>query len=165
MINENEYKLLSGLKDSPLIDEVKYYYELKTFFKDELVAYNITGETPTATIYNGFLLTPKGERAIEEYENFQKTTQRELETVSIARESNDIAKAANKLSEESNHIAKKANRLSKNSNILSIIAIIVSVVCCVITAIATIHSGKSCSRKAQEQFVDFNQHNLFIINK
>lgn len=59
--------------------------------------------------YDGFEITQNGIRAIEEYETFIKTEQRDNETLKIA-------KQANELSTESNHIAKSANKNKFYSN-------------------------------------------------
>jgi len=136
MINEKEYNLLNGLKNSPLIDELKFYYELQTFFKDEFITYNRTDETPTAIIYNGFLLTPKGERAIEEYENFLQSVERDKETVNIAHEANDIAKEANTISQQSNTIARHSKNLSVGAIIVSIVSALATIAGIIVSALS-----------------------------
>lgn len=129
MITEKEYILLIGLKTSPLIDETQYYYEIKTFLKDKFISYNIIEETPTSKIYNGYILTPIGERAIKEYEDYLQSIERDKASVKLAHEANDIAKEANNISTK----AKNWSAWAVGISILSFVAAVVSIIVNIVT--------------------------------
>lgn len=118
MISKSEYEVLTILSQGPEIDEEKYFDELQTLLSEKLIRHNVTGQTFNAIKYHGFLITPKGQRAFEEYKNFLENQILESEAIKLAEESNKIAK-------ESNNIANCANKKSHNANVLSLIAIVI----------------------------------------
>ena len=154
MISKKEYNLLVGLRESPHIDENQYRQEINLFLKEKFIYYNIIKVPYQNNIYEGYILLPQGERAIEEYEEAMNAHAKRDETVTLAKEANELSKT-------SNDIAREANRLSKRSNRLSIAAIIISVFCCIATVVATIISGSSCSREVKQHFVNCSQHHFF----
>lgn len=128
MINKIEFEIIKSLLLSPDIDEIKYNTEISSLLKDKLVRYNITGETRTKILYNGYAVTSHGLRAYEEYIAFTESQSREIETVKVAKEANDIAERANALSEKANNIASSSKTLSRRAIVVSIIATIISVI-------------------------------------
>ena len=126
MISSNEYNVLISLSSAPEIDEQCYREELKTLIREKLISYNITGETYSQILYRGFLVTPLGKRAIQEYESFLQSKHREETTLKLAQEANFIAKEANDLSKEANNLSNQANRTSNKATIFSGWAFVVS---------------------------------------
>lgn len=113
MINTTEYKILTSLKENPTsINEQQFYNELITLLKEKMIDYNVVGETKNNFLYNGFIITSKGYREIENYENLKKQQKIEEEAL--------------KTSKEANNIANKARRISLASIIISILSIVVS---------------------------------------
>lgn len=123
MISKSEFDVLTMLKQNPQIDEITYHNQLRTLFNDKLIEYNITGENQKTIFYHGFNVTPKGNRAYEEYLNFLKAEDRETETLNLAKEANEISKIANKR--------------AHNANVVSIIALIGSLLISIIGIIAS----------------------------
>ena len=121
MISSDEYNILKSLKQSPEIDENRYYNEIRNLLSLKMIEYNVTGETERNILYNGFIVTPMGEAAIEEYERMLKNEKREDETLKVAHEANDISRHSNKL--------------SKLAVALSIVAIVVSIVGIIVGAV------------------------------
>ena len=80
MINKKEYTLLKLLSKGNNSENEKYYCEIKNLLEEQMISYNITGETCTSILYDGFLVTALGFRAIEEYENFIDKENREKQT-------------------------------------------------------------------------------------
>ena len=128
MINKIEYEIIKSLRLTPEIDEIKFRDEISALLKDKLIRYNITGETRTRILYNGYTVTPQGIQAYEEYLAFIESQSREIETVKTAKEANDIAKKANALSEKANIIASGSKTLSKWAIGVSIIAALIAIV-------------------------------------
>ncbi|MDR1905377.1 MAG: hypothetical protein LBQ27_00465 [Clostridiales bacterium] len=91
-----------------------------------LIACDKTAEIGYKTIYHSVEITPKGKKAVEDYDKIEKELDLLISADEIAKKSNDIAVDANNLS-------KKANKRSFWSNILSLIAVIVSIVAILIT--------------------------------
>ena len=128
MINKIEYEIIKSLLLAPDIDEIKFNDEISSLLKDKFIRYNVTGETSTRILYNGYVVTPQGLRAYEEYIAFIESQSREIETVKTAKEANDIAERANALSEKANNIASSSKTLSRRAIVVSIIATIISVI-------------------------------------
>lgn len=121
MISKSEYQILKSLKQSPEIDENRYYGELSNLLRLKMIDYNVTGETESNVLYNGFIVTAVGNAAIEEYERMLENEKREEETLKVAHEANDISRHSNKQ--------------SKLAIILSIVAIAVSVIGIIVNAV------------------------------
>ena len=122
MISKSEYDVLCALLKSRKIDLEKNVTELDALKRDKLIRlHNVMFKNINNVLdfgYDGFEVTQNGKRAVEEYETFIKTEERDKATLSVA-------KKANELSAESNNIAKSANQKSRNANILSLFAIII----------------------------------------
>lgn len=82
MISEREYKLLIAIKETPIVDENEFWDDLQALLKDKLIKHNYTRSTPNALIYDGYLLTPLGDRAIEDFKRLQ-TTRKQQKSNSI----------------------------------------------------------------------------------
>lgn len=128
MISKKEFDVLQFLLSSPNIDESKYGVELSSLRADKLIIFNITKSTHDKLIYEGFLITPKGQRAYEEYLAFMKSQSLDTETLKAAKEANEISKQANTLSEKANDIAKDSKTLSKWAIGVSIFAAVIAIV-------------------------------------
>lgn len=128
MINKIEYEIIKSLQLTPEIDEIKFRDEISSLLKDKFIRYNVTGETSTRILYNGYIVTPQGTRAYEEYLAFIESQNREIETVKTAKEANDISKKANALSEKANIIASGSKTLSKWAIGVSIFAALIAIV-------------------------------------
>lgn len=84
MISKIEYDLLIHfLKQPELDDELLFFEEIERLKKDRFIRYNIIYDN----MYNGYLVTPLGQRAIEEYEAFQTNESREDQTLEISKKS------------------------------------------------------------------------------
>lgn len=128
MISEKEFDVLQSLLSSPNIDEDEYGIELSSLRSDGLIDFNVTRSTRDSLIYEGFLVTPKGHRAYEEYLAFVKSQSLDTETLKAAKESNEISKQANTLSEKANDIAKSSKNLSKFAICVSIVAALIAII-------------------------------------
>lgn len=129
MINKIEYEIIKSLLLCPAIDESKFPDEISSLLKDKLIRYNVTGETKSRILYNGFTVTPQGLRAYEEYVAFIETQRRETETLKAAKE-------ANVLSEKANNIAKGSKTISKWALLISIVAAAISLIDIIVSACA-----------------------------
>ena len=108
MISSIEYEILISLSKNPTsIDEIKKENELSVLLKEKLINYNVIGENNYNFFYNGFIVTPNGYRAIEEFENLKKSQNNELENL----------------------------KLSKKANIKSLISIIISIISLLLSTI------------------------------
>lgn len=122
MISSKEYSQLIALRINPnAIDNDMI--AIQTFGKEQFIEYNVV----SFGTFNGYVVTPKGERAIEEYEAFLDSSQNEKETLYAAREANEIAR--------------EANTIAKHSKNLSIWAIVVSVISALGTIVGVIISA------------------------
>lgn len=128
MISKREFEVLEFLLTSPNIDQQKYALELASLRLDKLIYFNVVKETKKAYIYEGFIVTPKGKRAYEEYLSFLDTQSHEAETLKVAKEANEISKQANTLSEKANDIATESKTLSKWAIGVSIFAAVIAIV-------------------------------------
>lgn len=126
MINKTEYELLKSLKQSPEVDNERYFNELRNLLELKMIYYNIIGSNSMQTLYDGYIVTPIGDAAIEEYERMLEKDAREVDTLNTAHEANNIAKNANKIAEKSNVISKIAIVVSILAIVVSVIGIIVS---------------------------------------
>jgi hypothetical protein len=70
------------------INEREELKELTHLYKEKLIDYSVVGESRNAILYNGYIVSALGMRAIEEYEAFQNKEKRENETLLLAKKSN-----------------------------------------------------------------------------
>lgn len=125
MISKTEFEVLSALRINPQIDEGKYLEVIRQLGTDRLIGYHVVDG---GNSYDGYIVTPKGERAYEEYLTFQTDEARKDETLGATEEANRIAEKANELSSEANLIARKAKRLSLVALIVSVASVAVAIV-------------------------------------
>lgn len=139
MISKIEFEVIDFLFKSPNIDEEKFSKEIESLLKDKLIKHrivdykrmkNVLGLVP---IYDGFEVTPLGQRAYEEYKNFILNEERENHTV-------EIAEKANLLANEANQISQKANKKASNANIIAIFALIAPFIISAVSLIFSILS-------------------------
>lgn len=107
MISKKEYEVLKMYQREEDVNLAKYYGEIVYLNNEKLIS-----NTHYKDGSCKFVITLKGERAVEEYENSFQSQQREEETLKIA--------------EKANAIADKARKSARTSNIISIFACIIS---------------------------------------
>lgn len=135
MISSAEYNILKSLKQSPELDENRYYNEIRNLLRLKMIEYNVTGEDERHIKYYGFFVTPVGDAAIEDYERMREREKRETETLDTAHEANDIAREANVIAKNANETSKEANKFSKIAIGVSIFAAIISIVSIIVDTV------------------------------
>lgn len=126
MINSKEFEVLCILQENTKIDENKYRQEIKSLLSDKMIYFNVTGSDRNNVYYHGFVITPKGQRAYEEYKAFQFSQKATSETLKAAKEANELSSEANKISRGAKRISFWAIIVSAVATIISVVGIIVS---------------------------------------
>lgn len=88
MINSKEYQILQHLLSTYKIDEKENLAELNSLYKEKLIDYNIVYQDDNSCLYDGYIVTVKGNRAIEEYASFLQKEQREMENLQLSKKAN-----------------------------------------------------------------------------
>lgn len=104
-------------------------------FSEKLINFNVIGADPKKVYYTGYTVTPKGQRAYEEFISFQTIQKSNTESLNVAKEANMLSAKANELSAEANLISKDAKRLSFWAIVISAIAAGISIVGIIVSAL------------------------------
>lgn len=128
MINKREYELLKLLEKDPLVDESIYSAEIASLLKDRLIAHNVTEETEFAIIYHGFIIKPRGHRAVEGYEAFAQSQKNEIEALTISKEANKLSAKSNKIAEKALHRSNTSLWIAAFSALFTLASVVVAII-------------------------------------